>query len=166
MSYKIDIKTANDIWVGFFDGAGTTDPVSITFSQRVIDPTNGNINIYRAIIPLNDKQQLTRGSSNTYDITSYIKQLPKFDESILKGIPDSVIIEKRNNFYGVVKDNGMTVIPIGIASSNNWKLESFRIYYQSPNGTQRTIIALTPNVILNKSNYYYYFPDPNSQAVL
>lgn len=164
MSYKIDIKTANDLWIGFFDGAGTSDPVRIVFNQRVIDPSNGNIDFYQAIIPLNDKKQLTRGSSNTYDITSYIKQLPQFNENTLKGIPDSIIIDKGNNFYGVIKSSSQTVLPIGFSLSNNWKLESIRIYYQNPDGSQRTILQKTPNVIFDRTNYYYYIPDPNSQV--
>ncbi len=164
MSYKIDIKTANDWWIGFFDAAGTSDPVRITFTQRVKDANTGNIDFYQAIIPLNDKQQLTRGSSNTYDITSYIKQLPQFNENTLKGIPDSIIIDKGNNFYGVIKSSSQTLLPIGFSLSNNWKLEYIRIYYQDTNGTQRTILQKTPNVVFDRTNFYYYIPDPNSQT--
>ena len=160
MSYKIDIKTADDLWIGFFDGSGTRDPVKIIFNQRVID-ANGNFQFYKANIPLNDKKQLKRGSLNTYDITSYINQLPNFNEDTLKGITDSIIIEKDNNFYGIIKNTNQTVLPIGVSISNNWKLESIRIYYQDVNGNQRTILEKTPNIILNRKNNYYYIPDPN-----
>ena len=146
---KILLDTSNSLF------SGTDDEIGIRFTKI----TCPDVNILTFNYKLNpDGTNVNSGTTNTYTF----RDVRLKDESYVK----KFTIEKKFGFVGHVFNGKLTPIPIGFSYSDDWKLKRVRIYYNN-----KLVVDTNPSnaenksIWLDKSNYWFTYPDPNSEVV-
>jgi hypothetical protein len=154
---KIVIDTSNANF------AGTNDEVKIVFRKQICigDRSSPDFRIDLKELPytLNKNgKDVKAGSTNTYIIRDH----NLVDKSYVK----KFTIEKKATFIGKVFGGSSVPIPIGFSYSNDWKIKRVRVYYNGEliNDTNPTN-SESKSFWLDKSNYWFTYPDPNTEVV-